>query len=754
MDLYRHVRLSLYAVAAAGALALSVAEGTVLHVAVVAGAALAAYAFLDGGRRRPVHPVLLYAAALALLVYQFAPLRYKEPAQHEYLLATAHVLCGLQVLLFFAPYRGAVLLLVGAASLGTVVISGLMNHDVTLLLRMALFVAAVTWAMLAHALWHSHESFRMRRGATATGRSSRLLPQRALWQGLSMSAVMSAACLILGLFLFFSAPRINETLAAWAGDFLSKRDPEKGSGTGRSNGGGPNGAAQDGGLRLHDLDPAFRSRSTALTVAFSRLGPELADGNRRILLRGAAYSQYDGRQWVAPERGDARGGDAIETASARGARPGTRIEQAVAESENLLSDAYHSVGPITRVRVAKVAVDNEGAVVTPDGNHVPANYELVCLPPVHARDLPPDAVAVHEDINRYCAKVLPPNVHRTAQDLVKEITKNCASARQKADAIVAYLRDSGRFTYTLALDDVKRQDDPLPDFLFSGDPKQRRGHCRYFASAFVALCRLEKIPARVAVGFVAPLPAQDAVPVSTAENANKVLFRHCDAHAWGEVFFKDYGWVAFDPTPAGEDAGRGPQTAAAPEAPAAPPGRSPPNGFCQGLWYLLQDMWDSIMTYNSHDRRAVLDRLSDSVRTTLGDVGGLLSGESGAGWTGALLAWAGACVLIYWMMQAFLKRGRRRAARPTGTVVRTQAALAFYNDLLQVLSRRGFVRKAGQTPREFADHVVRHGGERFKDVLVVTQVFEAVRYGGSEMTQDEFNRLQEALDHLRELAFA
>jgi hypothetical protein len=105
------------------------------------------------------------------------------------------------------------------------------------------------------------------------------------------------------------------------------------------------------------------------------------------------------------------------------------------------------------------------------------------------------------------------------------------------------------------------------------------------------------------------------------------------------------------------------------------------------------------------------------------------------------------------MMQAFLRRGRAPAPRRTAAAARARAAMAFYNDLLQTLSRRGFVRKPGQTPREFAAHVLRHGGQAFKSVLVVTEVFENVRYGGREITQEEFNRLQEALDNLRELTF-
>jgi hypothetical protein len=239
-------------------------------------------------------------------------------------------------------------------------------------------------------------------------------------------------------------------------------------------------------------------------------------------------------------------------------------------------------------------------------------------------------------------------------------------------------------------------------------------------------------------GFAAPVPAD--LP---AEGPVSVTFRHSDAHAWGEVFFSDYGWVAFDPTPA---------------APAIPPQPPPVAGASQSAARATASTpesgpigraWDAFINWNGQEQRAMYRRWGDGLRTGLSGNGG----EGGGGWLGALLAWAGAIMLVLWLMQAFLRRGRRRAPRFGAGTARSQAALAFYNDLLQVLSRRGFVRKPCQTPREFAEHVVRHGGDAFKAVLVVTDVFESVRYGGMEITQEEFNRLQTALDRLRELTF-
>jgi transglutaminase-like putative cysteine protease len=67
------------------------------------------------------------------------------------------------------------------------------------------------------------------------------------------------------------------------------------------------------------------------------------------------------------------------------------------------------------------------------------------------------------------------------------------------------------------------------------------GYCQYFAGAMALMLRYLGIPARVAVGFAAGSygPARGIWNVSDRE-----------AHAWVEVWFKGYGWLPFDPTPA------------------------------------------------------------------------------------------------------------------------------------------------------------------------------------------------------------
>jgi transglutaminase-like putative cysteine protease len=484
-----------------------------------------------------------------------------------------------------------------------------------------------------------------------------------------------------------------------------------------------------------------------LTVTFSQLDPRVANGGV-ILLRGHVNTEYRDGHWldagVQPPEAARFPGDP----NAPGIKPGgAEFKQSVVCSETLHSRVYFAAGPVSRIGVPRVAMDSEGIPHAADGKPISEPYDIWSYPPVRAENLPEDAEAVHPRQSRYVADGLPPNVRAEVLGYALRITKDdtTTTALKKARSIVAHLR-SKRFAYTLDLDSLKRPRDAVADFLLSDDPQDRRGHCGYFASAFVVLCRLNNLPARLACGFAAPLPA-DLPPNGPQE----IVFRDSDAHAWGEVFFKDYGWVAFDPTPAAPTEAHPPsEVVAPPPAPPPPPLPPEPEGRLAGFMGWLQGLWDYVMNYSGKEQRAWADKLATPIR----EAGSIFVPAEGGGWIAPLVAWVAAVGLVLWLMQAFLRHGRRRGGRLSASAARTQAALAFYNDLLNVLSRRGFVRKPGQTPREFAEHVVRHGGQSFGAVLVVTDVFESVRYGGVEINQDEFNRLQTALDTLRELTFA
>jgi tetratricopeptide (TPR) repeat protein len=60
--------------------------------------------------------------------------------------------------------------------------------------------------------------------------------------------------------------------------------------------------------------------------------------------------------------------------------------------------------------------------------------------------------------------------------------------------------------------------------------REGRGDCTEYSELMVTLCRAKQIPARIVMGLI---------PRSNGEVGH---------HNWVEVFFPEYGWVAFDPT--------------------------------------------------------------------------------------------------------------------------------------------------------------------------------------------------------------
>jgi transglutaminase-like putative cysteine protease len=74
-------------------------------------------------------------------------------------------------------------------------------------------------------------------------------------------------------------------------------------------------------------------------------------------------------------------------------------------------------------------------------------------------------------------------------------------------------------------------------FLF----ERERGYCMHYATTMVIMLRTQGIPARFVVGYT---PGQRV-------DSNQWVVRGLDSHAWVEVYFPDYGWIRFDPTPSG-----------------------------------------------------------------------------------------------------------------------------------------------------------------------------------------------------------
>ena len=131
---------------------------------------------------------------------------------------------------------------------------------------------------------------------------------------------------------------------------------------------------------------------------------------------------------------------------------------------------------------------------------------------------------------------LPEHLERKVWDDAASMTENAATPYEEAMAIMRHLQKYYR--YTLEPTAPPENVDFVTYFLYIG----KEGYCTYYAASMTVLCRMAGLPARYVEGFLA-LPAGDGKAYITGKNG----------HAWTEVYFEGFGWVAFDPTPSQYD---------------------------------------------------------------------------------------------------------------------------------------------------------------------------------------------------------
>lgn len=183
-------------------------------------------------------------------------------------------------------------------------------------------------------------------------------------------------------------------------------------------------------------------------------------------------------------------------------------------------------------------------------------------------------------LDRY--RILPdgtaPNTIATPQrvkDLAAQLARGQRNPYDIATAIEHYLRAT--YGYATVVTNPPANRDVADYFLFDA----KEGYCEYFATAMTVLLRAQHIPARLVTGYLPGARQPDG----------RFLSRESQAHAWVEVYFPQYGWITFDPTPRPDvppiirgsgsvspeptAAAVPPAPAAAPQPPSAPAGAPP-----------------------------------------------------------------------------------------------------------------------------------------------------------------------------------
>jgi transglutaminase-like putative cysteine protease len=369
--------------------------------------------------------------------------------------------------------------------------------------------------------------------------------------------------------------------------------------------------------------------------------------------------------------------------------------------------------PDSNTRRSYLFVDKTGSISNPFHNFSDLRYEAISaipqVPPTVLRTASTD----YDDGIRDLYLQLPHLDPRIAA-LAKTITDNAKAATpyDQAHAIEMYLH--AHYAYTLDLTSPPEGTEPLSYFLFD----KRGGHCEYFAAAMTVMLRSLGVPARYVNGFLAG---------DYNDLGGDYIVRSRDAHSWVEVYFPQYGWVTFDPTPSNEPAAE---------------------GFLTQLgyywdWYQLQ--WSEwVINYDFLHQYSLaqgVQRVSQTWTVKLLSAIARLK-VIGIRWINR--AQNNAATAPPWLPIPFIVlvvtalcwRSARlrewmalkwRLRRRDGALSAHTAAL-FYFRTLRLLEGHGWKKLPGQTPLEFAASLP--AGSFAEPVVKLTEIYQSSRFGG------------------------
>jgi transglutaminase-like putative cysteine protease len=247
--------------------------------------------------------------------------------------------------------------------------------------------------------------------------------------------------------------------------------------------------------------------------------------------RGLTFDYYTGRGWlitvedetpisttvpISPAITTQSIGQRVRLASERG---GTLY--ALAEPILLRADAQAEITAINRR-----SGDLGGLTVAA------SHYKVISLVP---RPTPQELRAAPPDYPAYIADLyleLPESVPERVQALAREVVSDSETPYEQVIRLEQYLRG---FPYTVDIESPPPDRDVADYFLFD----LGEGYCDYYATAFVVMARSVGIPSRLAVGYVGGY---------TDPEDDSIVLVEANGHSWPEVFFNQWGWIAFEPT--------------------------------------------------------------------------------------------------------------------------------------------------------------------------------------------------------------
>jgi transglutaminase-like putative cysteine protease len=182
----------------------------------------------------------------------------------------------------------------------------------------------------------------------------------------------------------------------------------------------------------------------------------------------------------------------------------------------------------------EISRDSTDGLRAPETLQVGTQYTVYSIPQNWSAEQLRNTSQNYPDTIRASYLQLPPTLPSRVQALAIQIAGNQPTAYDKAVALSDYLKNT--YPYNYFPPPQAPNTDSVDQFLFV----DKTGVCEHYASSLAIMLRSLGIPTRLASGYGSG--TYNAVTGFFEVHAN-------DAHAWVEVYFPEYGWAAFDPTP-------------------------------------------------------------------------------------------------------------------------------------------------------------------------------------------------------------
>ncbi|MDR0198050.1 MAG: transglutaminase domain-containing protein [Oscillospiraceae bacterium] len=289
-----------------------------------------------------------------------------------------------------------------------------------------------------------------------------------------------------------------------------------------------------------------------------------------------------------------------------------------------------------------------------------------------------------------------------------------------AEYVSEYIRNA--YYYSLDADNKSGDGTLLGNFLF----ETKSGHCALYASAMTLVMRHLGFPARYVTGFVVSGSG------SETEDGYEYDLSESELHAWCEVYFRDLGWVPFDPTggAGGTGGAETGETGATTREPASsePPASTPPP-------------------------------VSSTPRMTAVNPASTTPPASGHGGVSAVklprIITIAAVALIPFVLAASVIIALRAVKKSeTAKFARfkdnadNETAEEMYRFMFRLLKARGVTAKTGETPVGFASRVDSELNSEKLSLSGIMHIFEKLEFSNFELTREEYASLYEYVDAL------